>query len=262
MALSANIFDIQRFSTGDGPGIRTTFFFKGCPLRCLWCQNPEAMSPGTQRVLRGEDCVSCGRVMGVGAVMKVVLRDSVFYKHSGGGVTLSGGEPVMQGEAAVGILRECRRKGIHTAVETSGCAPWKVLLRVLQHCDLVFCDIKHMDADEHERLTGRSNELILENIRRMSARKCGLILRVPVIPGKNDSAKNLRRTAEFIKSLPHVSGVELLPYNPLAEAKYLQAGMRFPLGSLRAPSRKRMHAMGDFFRRRGIAAIERGGLYE
>ncbi len=260
------IFNIQHYSIHDGPGIRTTVFLKGCPLRCFWCQNPESQASQPQIFFNAEKCTGCGKcvdscpegaiqliegksqtdrslckgigkcaeicpnearsLMGryvtAGEVFKEVNGDALFYRNSGGGVTLSGGDPIDQPDFTISILTLCRDAGLHTAIDTCGYAPWETLRRILEYVDLVLYDLKHMDPASHKRYTGVSNELILENAKRIHG-DLGLdmLARVPIVPGYNDSLENLKRTAVFIANeLGTGIGVRLLPYHRLGEAKY------------------------------------------
>jgi len=260
------IFNIQTYSIHDGPGIRTTVFMKGCPLTCLWCQNPESQALQPQIFFDSEKCTGCGKcveacpegaveivdgrsrtnrglctgqgkcaevcpnearnLMGyyttAGEVFQRVKKDEIFYQRSGGGVTLSGGEPSAQPEFAISLLRLCRSAGIHTAVDTCGYAKWETLRRVLSYADLVLYDFKHMDPVEHKKHTGVSNDLILDNAKRIYHElSIPMLARVPVVPGYNDSVENIEATARFIASELGTSvKVHLLPYHKLGEVKY------------------------------------------
>jgi pyruvate formate lyase activating enzyme len=265
--ISGIVFNIQRYSIHDGPGIRTTVFLKGCPLSCSWCQNPESQSREPEIMINRNLCTVCGRCvsecekganslseecsvidrmkcvscghcveicpnearklsgieMRVGEVVKEVLKDLKFYETSGGGVTLSGGEPTFQPEFALAILRECKKSGVHTAIETCGYTSWEVLKRFFECTDLVLFDIKHMDDDAHKEGTGISNEKILENAAKMAKVKA-MRVRVPLIPGFNDSEQDVRKIAAFVATLPNEVEVDLLAYNPLGEGKYESLG--------------------------------------
>lgn len=282
------ISNIQRYCVHDGPGIRTLIFMKGCPLRCLWCCNPETQTfrlellflehkcilcrrciysckvgaisfDGNRLMTNRKVCVGCGectkvcypeartfgrsRWIGVDELVREVMADLRFYLRSGGGVTLSGGEPLMQPESAEIIAEKCKRYGISIAIETSGYARWENFRRVVQHCDVIFCDIKHMDPVVHRELTGVSNEPILENIRRCN-REFGtdkvFIIRIPIVPGYTDSKDNLEQAAEFISNLEHVTRVELLKYHRLGMAKYGYLGKEYQLASVLEPSDSHM----------------------
>ena len=257
------IFNIQRYSIHDGPGIRTTVFLKGCPLRCLWCQNPESQILKPEIFLDRGRCTRCGKCMAVcptGAthlsegspaiernactgcgkcvaicpnearrlagrnvtvdeVMRHVLRDVKFYENSGGGVTLSGGEPTAQPDFALSILKKCKEAGLHTALDTCGYASWTVLKKLLDQTDLVLFDIKHMDPRTHHEATGKDNRLILSNAKRIADHK-PIRIRVPLIPGFNDAPEQVRAIVAFVKQELNSVPIDLLSYNRLGESKY------------------------------------------
>lgn len=259
------IFNIQRYAIHDGPGIRTTVFFKGCPLSCFWCQNPESQKLKPEVFLDKSNCVCCGvcvavcptgssvlsedsstidrvkctgcgkcveacpngarslvgKYVTVDEVMQEVLRDRKFYKNSGGGITLSGGEPTAQPEFALAILRRSKEEGLHTALDTCGYAPWSTLEKILEYTDLALYDIKHMDPVKHREATGVSNDLILENAKRI-ARYKPMRVRVPIVPGFNDSVKDITAIVDFVKSSLGSVPIDLLTYNNLCESKYLR----------------------------------------
>jgi len=265
------VFDIQKFSLHDGPGIRTTVFMKGCPLACRWCSNPESQSPkqeimtydirciacgkcaeacgtgaitfdGVKREIDWEKCIEClecakacpargiecvGRYMTVDQVVAKVEQDRIFYDNSGGGMTVSGGEPLVQWEFVSSVLQRCREKGIHTALDTCGMAPWKNVERVIEHADLVLFDIKHMDSAVHKKGTGVGNETILENARKVAQRVTTWI-RIPLIPGFNDSESNLTRVARFASEIG-AKKISLLPYHDLGSSKYPKLGRTYPM---------------------------------
>ncbi len=219
------IFDVQRFSIHDGPGIRTTVFLKGCPLRCRWCQNPEGLEfglkvddPGPAEGFREIEPLE---------LAEEVLADSVFFETSGGGVTFSGGEPMAQLEDVLRAAAALRARGIHTAMETSLHAPPESMRRALSAIDLFIADIKIFDSSAHERGTGFANEAILDNFRFLgeSLRGTGrLIVRTPLIPGYTATEENLERIAAFISSVDRSISWELLDFNPLGSAKYAKLG--------------------------------------
>ena len=231
------VFDIKRGGTKDGPGLRTSVFLKGCPLRCAWCHNPESQSPEPERaVTTGE---LCGRRMTVGEVMEEVCRDKVFYAASGGGLTITGGEPLMQPEFATALAEAARAEGIHVALDTSGFAPWatfEALLGRARHrpgrrcddgapaVDLFLYDLKCMDAAKHRELTGVDNALILDNLLRLDAAGARTWIRCPLAPGLNDSDADLAALRDFIAQLRHAEKVEICPYHPLGLEKYAKFG--------------------------------------
>jgi pyruvate formate lyase activating enzyme len=280
------IFNLQRYSIHDGPGIRTTVFLKGCPLRCLWCQNLESQASQPEIFFNREKCTGCGtcveacpegaikikdgvsrtnrqlckgrgkcaevcpnearnlmgRYVTAGEVFKEVKADEIFYQRSGGGVTLSGGEPLAQPEFDIALLKLCKDAGINTALDTSGYERWETLRRVLNYVDLVLYDFKHMDPVEHKKCTGVSNDLILDNARKIHHESSIPILaRVPIIPGYNDSVENIEATARFIATeLDNSTKVHLLPYHRLGEIKYERLERPGKSVSIEPPSEERM----------------------
>lgn len=264
------IFDIQPFSTHDGPGIRTVVFLKGCPLRCRWCHNPEGISPhpllsylesrctgcaacasrcaaGVHRfspagmhTLCRDSCVHCGacaracpsaaleivgRQMSVDEVMARISSDQPFFESSGGGITLSGGEPLQQPAFVASLLTAARRAGIHTLIETSGYAPWPAFAAVLPVTDGFLFDIKETDPERHRQYTGAENGLILENLRRLHAAGAALTLRLPIIPGLNDRPDHFAAIDTLAGALPGLAATDILPYHPLGKAKLARFGL-------------------------------------
>lgn len=234
------IFDIQRYSIHDGPGIRTIVFFKGCILRCRWCCNPESQSYDieTMNTPRGTRVV--GEDVTVAEVMDTVRRDMVYYRRSGGGMTMSGGEALCQSGFAAALCRACRDEGIHTAVETTGCVPRQNIDAVLPYLDLVLMDIKHADPEKHRAFTGRSNDLILENARYIAEHAARLVIRVPTIPGFNDTPEEIRAIARIAASLPRVEELHLLPYHRLGQDKYAGLGRPYALDGVEPPAEAHM----------------------
>ncbi len=288
--MTGNIFDIQHFSIHDGPGVRTTVFFKGCRLRCYWCHNPESQrflpemsfdaarcigcgkcaaacpkSSGTRTALF-ESCDGCGRCENVcfaGArklygreytaaeILADVLADRDLYRKTGGGVTLSGGEPFCQAEFLLELLQALNREGVHTAVESAGFADWDTIEKALPYIDLFICDIKSADDEKHRAATLQSNQLILENIKRLS--QCAnLLLRTPVIPGFNDGEGELSAIADFIALLPNRPKVELLPFSGICKGKYISLNRPFPAEGLVPPSSAEMERFAEIFRQKGL----------
>ena len=253
---TATIFDIERNSYVDGPGIRTTVFFKGCNLRCAWCHNPESQSAAPQMMFYKNKCTGCGKckekcpsaleqcdlcgkctlycphdareICGkeytVDEVLREIIKDKAFYEASGGGVTFSGGECMLQIDFLEEILKACKKNGIHTAVDTAGHVSFRSFERIFPHTDLFLYDVKCYDSEQHRHYTGVGNELILENLKRLLLAKVPVWVRVPVIPSVNDSFEEM----ENIRSLWDEDGkpekIELLPYHAMGEHKYTAIG--------------------------------------
>ena len=257
--MKAIIFEIQRSSFVDGPGIRTAVFFKGCNLRCRWCHNPESQQPMPQMMYFKDKCTGCGecrnvcrynlercdlcgecvkhclhnarkicgREYTVDEVFDEIKRDKVFYDISGGGVTFSGGECMLQTEFLAEILKKCRENGINTAVDTAGDTEFDRFEKVIPYTDIFLYDIKALSDNIHIKYTGTSNKRILENLRRISEDgRCDIIIRIPVIPSVNDNPKELKKITDFIKKI-NCKKIEFLPYNPMAKYKYDALDMEF-----------------------------------
>jgi pyruvate formate lyase activating enzyme len=274
------IFDIQRYSIHDGPGIRTVVFLKGCPLRCEWCSNPEGRNPVPELEFFASRCERCGRCVEVcpreavnraldsapaekldrracdlcgvcveaclssalvlsgrrvtvEEVMVEVKKDLAFYRRSGGGVTLSGGDPLAQPSFARTLLERCGEANIHTAIETCGHAPEQVFRQVVEPSDLVLYDLKHADPMEHQRLTGASNTVVLRNLRVLVGMGKPIVARLPLIPGQNDGEANLREIGTLLSGLG-IREVHLMPFHQLGKDKYQRLGIRYELGELPA----------------------------
>jgi len=294
------VFNIQRFSLHDGPGIRTTVFLKGCNLRCFWCHNPEGLHKQAEvqftpsRCLGDMDCVRvchqgahefidgkhffyrelcsvCGecvdvcvtnalelsaREMSVDEVLKEILADRAFYENSGGGVTLSGGDPLVQRLFSQAILERCKEEHIHTGLETTANSPWEHLESLLPMVDLVMMDIKHTDDSKHRQYTGVSNIRILDNARKLAERGTQLIFRIPVIPTVNDDIASISSVALFVREMidlgqknghyTHASPfLELLPFHRLAEGKYSSLGKDYPAKEFNPPTSEHMRMLAD-----------------
>ena len=269
------IFNVQRFSVHDGPGIRTTIFFKGCPLQCLWCDNPESQRPEPELVYWRERCIRCdaclhvcphgailvykngtrqvadaacdrcgrcleecyagalemiGRRVSVEELLDQAEGDRPFYEASGGGVTLSGGEPTLQPAFARRLLEGCRKRGLHTAIESCGLAPWPTWQALLPHLDLILYDLKEVDSHRHEQLTGTPNALILDNLERLAHTGKPIIVRRPVIPGCNDGEASIHALGRLVQRLGTVHEVHLLPYHRFGRSKYERLGRAYPMG--------------------------------
>lgn len=226
------IFDIQKYSIHDGPGIRTIVFLKGCALRCKWCCNPEGQNFDIEHMSFGGKDKIIGRDVTVSDVMEEILTDMPYYNRSGGGVTLSGGEATLQPEFATALLKTCHSYGINTAIETTGFQKFEIISEYLKELDYVLMDIKHMNLAKHKQFTGQPNELILENARKIAQSGVDLTIRVPVIFGFNDTVEEISAIANFAKTLPNVRHLHLLPYHRMGEDKYKGLGRDYQLSGI------------------------------
>ena len=272
--MKATITQIKRFAVHDGDGIRTTVFLKGCPLECVWCHNPEAISYRPELAFHEDKCVGCmactrvcptgahiqeegahrlerslcsacgqcvpvcakealtlwGREMSVEELMPLLLEDREFYLDSGGGVTLSGGECLTKPQFCRELLRCLKAEGIHTAVDTCGFVDWSAFEAVLEYTDLFLYDVKAVDREVHMRCTGQGNESILDNLRRLDAQGKRIEIRIPYVPGWNDS--QMEPIRELLAGMKHISRVKVLPYHNYAGSKYVSLGMENTLPNL------------------------------
>ena len=304
--LKGVIFDTQRFSIHDGPGIRTTVFLKGCSLQCFWCHNPEGLSKKKQiqfteslciycgacvlncpegaqeinnraRLYSRDRCIECGecvqhcysdalievgKTVGVEDVMLEIVADKIFYDNSGGGVTLSGGEPALQPEFASAILQACVESGIHTAIETSGNVPWNFLEKLVDLSNLVMMDLKHMDDEMHRKVTGVSNCRILENAVFLVNKNKPIIFRTPIVPNVNDNQKDIKAIADFIRNLidPKVKYPdndveitwELLPFHKLASDKYKGLGLVYKANNTKLLEKDKIYELLEVAQSAGV----------
>jgi len=283
-SISGTIFDIKKFSLHDGPGIRTTIFFKGCPLSCLWCHNPEGISRQSEIHFWEQRCISCykcveackhnalsfldgkrihlpglcdrcgvcahvcptdatelvGTKVTIPELMQEIAKDVIFYDESGGGVTISGGEPLLQVDFLEALLTACYDLGIRTAVDTSGYIPFEYLRRIQPLTDIFLYDVKLMDSDRHLQFTGVPNKLILENLKNLTKTGSNVIPRMPIIPQINDSDENLHATGRFLESLGCIQEFDILPYHNTAINKYLRMDNNYRLPDVKTPSDERM----------------------
>lgn len=238
------IFDVQKYSIHDGPGIRTIVFLKGCVLRCKWCCNPESQEYDIQTMMVQGKPKVIGRDVTVAEVMKTVEKDRQYYWRTGGGLTLSGGESLCQPEFATALLQAAQESGISTAMESMGCAKWETIEKLLPYLDQYLLDIKHMNPRKHKEFTGRSNELMIENA--MKIAKSGmteLSIRVPVIPGFNDTEEEIRQIAAYTATLPNVKRMHLLPYHRLGQDKYTGLNREYLMGDVKPPTNEHMEKL-------------------
>lgn len=293
------IFDIKRYSINDGPGIRATVFFKGCPLNCQWCHNPESISPKVEKLFTASKCIGCGeccrvcpvqacrltpdgivtddglctlcgkcaevcptlatemsgRLRSVGEIVGIIEKEKPFFDQSDGGVTFSGGEPLLYPDYLIALLDACGEKGIHRAIDTSGYVSSDALLRVAEHADLFLYDLKMIDADKHKFYTGVDNGLILDNLKKLSASGAKIQVRIPLIGGVNDDDESLEGLVSFVASLTgEKKAVSLLPFHDVAQGKDEKLGRVRDLSSLCEPSPGRVDRAVEMFRARGLCA--------
>jgi len=255
-ALSGIVFNIQRYSIHDGPGIRTIVFLSGCPLRCLWCSNPEGLDANPDLTQNARQQWKYRR-MTVKEVLDDVAKDEAFYRRSGGGLTLSGGEPLLQADFCLALLQSAKQDyGFSTAIESSLYAPPEMVDKTLVYTDYLLADIKLMDAKKHKEYTGVDNTLILDNIRRIAASKTDLIIRFPLVPGINDDQENLNKMAEFLVSLAKPPALEILGYHEFGRGKYNSLGKTYPMTDITvSPNKEKMDFVENFLRDKGVLVV-------
>ena len=294
---SGTVFDIQRFSLHDGPGIRTIVFLKGCPLSCKWCSNPESQNMKPVIMYKKNECLHCGRcinacsrkaisfenktfidrsictgcgecanacpagalvvkgkTMTVQQLIRELKMDATTYRRSGGGITLSGGEPLVQYEFAAELLRACKAQGWDTAIETTGAGITEAVEKVIPYVDTVLLDIKHLDTEKHKKFTGIGNEQILKNAARIS-QISSTVVRVPVIPGFNYSEEEIRAITEFAKMLRGVRTIHLLPYHTFGENKYDLLGRDYALADIKPLKPEELEHLKTMVEREGFQCI-------
>ena len=250
--VSGRIFDIQKFSVHDGPGIRTIIFLKGCALRCRWCCNPESQKSEIQTMIQNGKEKTIGRDVTVKEVLDIVKQDMPYYRRSGGGMTLSGGEMLCQNDFSYALLRTAKEMAINTAVETTGFSSWEKIERLLPYIDTVLMDIKHTDSAKHKEFTTQPNELILENAAKIAEKANKLIIRVPVIPTFNDTEEEIYGIAKFASGLKGVDEINILPYHNFGKDKYEGLGREYPMGDLPSPTPEHMEKLKAVAERCGL----------
>ncbi|UYP01191.1 glycyl-radical enzyme activating protein [Oceanotoga sp. DSM 15011] len=290
----AKVINIQKYSIHDGPGIRTTVFLKGCPLKCWWCHNPESQNFGRELLFYDERCVGCGKCvkrcpndaisiinglaitdercvlcgncvdfcvnnareivgenMSTTEVFDQIIKDEMFYEESSGGITFSGGEPLMHPDFLLEILKKCKSRDIHVAIDTSGYAPWDNFEKIIDYVDLFLYDLKHMDEDKHLKYMGVSNDLVFENLKKLSSFGKEIYIRMPLIHNINDYDKNIMNCIEFLKNIKF-SQLNILPYHKMGKDKYRRLNMKTYMEELESPSDERILEIKKMFEDSGI----------
>lgn len=299
---SSTIFAIKRYALHDGPNIRTTIFFKGCPLACHWCHNPEGIDSNIRIVTLTGKCIGCrecvdncrenalqltdngicrkiehctlcrtcietcpalvhettGYEMTTDELLNEIKKDLPFYDQSGGGVTISGGEPLSQPDTLLALLKRCGDLGIHRTVDTSGFAPTDTLMKIAEHTDLFLFDLKHMNNERHLQYTGVANTLILHNLQELSESGQQIRVRVPLIPGVNDDEKNIRATGSFVAAWKGIQGIDILPYHSSAKTKYAKLNLAYKGQHFTSPTQQEIAKTFDLLKQY-ISDVRIGG---
>ena len=249
MSAKGFIFDIKKFAIHDGPGIRSTVFLKGCPLECWWCHNPEGQNFEPEK-MEGKDTV--GEEVTVNHVIKEVEKDRIFYDQSGGGVTFSGGEPLMQPEFLQQLVLECKKRGIHTVLDTCGYAPTNIFGTFIDLVDLFLYDLKIINEKQHFTYTGVSNQLILDNLKELDKANKKVYIRFLVIPDITDNRENVEAAAQIIYPLNNIEGIDLLTYHKLAGEKYKKLGKEYRMKHVDTVNKEQLEAVKNVFEHYGF----------
>lgn len=262
MALKGVIFDIKKFAVHDGPGIRTTIFFKGCPMDCWWCHNPESHSTEpetiTREIFTGSSSKACyerkeliGKEITLEEAMVEIMKDQVFYEISSGGVTFSGGEPLLQSEFLLAILKKSKENNLHTTLDTSGCASSDTIKEISEFVDLFLYDLKLVDEEKHKKYTGKSNKTIKQNLEMLTKAGQQVIIRIPIIPTINDSIDDIKLIGEFLSKLK-IDRVELLPFHKIGEDKYKKLNKINRMKDISKPTKEHMRTIKDRLEKHGL----------
>ena len=262
----AVVFNIMRYGVHDGPGIRTTVFFKGCPLSCKWCHNPESIDSRPQVVFDPKKCIKCGYCekrpmagcptgaretigyeISAGELMKEIKKDLPFYEQSGGGVTFSGGEPLFQADFLLAALECCGEEHINTAIDTSGYCDTGALLKAAETANYFLYDIKFIDSEKHEKYCKAQNGLILENLERLAETKAKIFVRIPIIPAINDDMQEMTAIYDFICDIKNIQAVHLLPYHNIHINKYRKIGKQCELAEIPGDESPNMNVIKELF---------------
>lgn len=260
------IFDVKHFAVHDGPGIRQTIFFKGCPLNCWWCHNPESQNPKPEKYIQTNKLdgkkyskeVIAGYQISIDNLFNTIIKDKIFFEESGGGVTFSGGEPLFQDEFLFNILKKCNKAGIHTTVDTSGFSSEKVIKKIASLTDLFLFDLKIIDNSLHKKYTGVPVHQILENIKFLDSINANIIIRFPVIPNITNTDKNISDIKNFIKTLKNINEIDILPYHNISVSKYKRFNMEYKMKDTTKITDKEMQKLKAEFEDLGLK-VQIGG---
>jgi len=243
-SIKGNVFSIKKFAVHDGPGIRTTIFFSGCPLNCIWCHNPESR----YNIFSNDE----NDLISITELIKKVERDSIFYDESDGGVTISGGEPLVQKEFLINLLKTLTKRKIHTVLDTTGFSTTAVFKDVAKFVDLFLYDLKIMNNKKHFKYTGVSNSEIHENFEYLTTIDKNVWVRFPMIPGITDDTENIRSIGSFIRNRKNIQRISVLPYHPLAGHKYKKLNKEWEMGELKTPDKEEIERVCSIFEEYGL----------